>query len=359
MLKFALPAAALLVCVPLSAQEDHFTSSPQGFEGVEGNMSIDLIGKEPLLRFQQVDAFTYGAKTNRNRIGFRRDGLLPTNPAYGARIVELEVAVGEGSLGSMSTSFTGNYNSGTHQVVFTQKQVNFPDWSAAPALPPQAESQWLILFTDVVGWGYPGRTASGTDFVWEVRVWNSSKAGQGYPMDADTAIPASLTNSGATVGSSSCIATGQVSSPSYSISMSNYGTSFDLLMNVVRCQAGQTAFSLLGATQLTTNLGFCAPLQLVPVLSVNMGPTDPTGRAEANFLGLNHNAALIGQNIYGQAVAFDTTLGLVLSQGRQLTVPGDPPAGTQVKHMWALDPNAASATSGIVDGGIILHTNHP
>jgi hypothetical protein len=358
MLKLALPATALAVCFPLAAQEDHFTSSPQGYEGVEGNLSIDLIGKESLLRFQQVDAFTYGSKTNRNRVGFRRDGLLPTNPLYGARTVDMEFAFGEGNLGTMSTTFTNNYSGSTHQVVFNRKLVNFPDWSAAPALPPQPESQWLILFTDVVGWGYNGRTATGTDFVWEVRVWSNDKGGQPYPMDGDTVIPTVITNSGAAVGTG-CIATGQTSSVSHSSSMSNYGTSFDLSLSVARFEAFQSSFSLLGASQVTTNIGFCAPLQLIPVLTVNMGTTNATGGSSIAFNGLTHNPALIGQNIVSQSVAFDSVLGLTLSQGRVLTVPGNPPAGNQVKYMWAADPNAATATSGLVNGGIILHTNHP
>lgn len=358
MLKLALPAAALAVCLPLAAQEDHFTSSPQGFEGVEGNLSIDLIGKEPLLRFQQVDAFTYGAKTNRNRVYFRRDGLLPSNPLYGARTVDMEFAFGEGNLGTMSTTFADNYIGSTHQVVFNRKLVNFPDWSAAPALPPQPESQALILFTDVVGWGYAGRTATGTDFVWEVRVWSNDKGGQPYPMDGDTVIPTVVTSSGSAVGTG-CIATGQTSSVSHSNSLSNYGTSFDLSLGVSRCQPFQTAFSLLGATQVTTNIGLCQPLQLLPVLTVNMGTTDATGAASIAFTGLAHNPALIGQSIVSQTVAFDTGLGLALSQGRVVAVPVDPPSGNQVKYMWALDPDAATATSGLANGGIILHTNHP
>lgn len=357
MLKLALPAAALAICVPLSAQEDHFTSSPQGFEGVEGNLAIDLIGREALLRYQQVDAFTYGEKGNRNRIAFRRDGLLPSNPTYGARVIEMEFGHGEGNLGTMSTTFSNNYSAVSHQVVITKKQISFPDWSAAPALPPATNSEFIIA-TDVVGWGYPGRSVSGTDFVWEVKVWSNNKAGTSYPFDGDTVIPTSLGSSGATVGAG-CTATGGASAVSYHLNMANSATSFDLDMDVGNCESGQAAFGLLGGAQSTQNIGFCTPLELVPTVVVSMGTTDPTGFAQIAFPGLTYNAALIGQNIYGQAVAFDSGQGLVLSNGRDLVVPANPPVGTQVKHMFALDPNAATATSGILTGGIILLTNHP
>ena len=59
------------------AQIDHFESLPQGFEFVEGNTSIDLLGTEPLLRFQQIDSFSFVPIEERVRMAFRRDGTSP------------------------------------------------------------------------------------------------------------------------------------------------------------------------------------------------------------------------------------------------------------------------------------------
>ena len=361
MRKLAIPAAALAVCVPLSAQEDHFTSSPQGFEGTEGNMSIDLIGNEALLRYQQVDAFTFGGKTNRNRILWRRDGLTATNPAFGSRNIDMEFSHGEGDLSTMSTNFSGNYSAVAEQVVITRKVINFPDWSAAPAIAPQAESAAMIIFTDVVGWGYPGKATSGTDFVWEVKVWSNDKAGTGYPMDADSVVPTHVTATGGTAVNPTCFATGFGSGRGANthVDVSNYGTHFDMHLDVGDIEVGQNAFVMLGNTLASTPTPFCGNLEVVPLLTVPLGPTDPTGYAEVKFTNLTYNAALIGATIHGQGAGFDSVQGMVLNRTRSVTVPADPPVGTQVKHMWALDPTAATATSGIQNGGIIMLTNHP
>ncbi|MEM7199547.1 MAG: hypothetical protein AAF628_04735 [Planctomycetota bacterium] len=68
-------AAALVACVFLSAHADRWESSPSGLESVEGNMSLDLIGREGLLRFQQIDT-TSGPRANRNRVGAHGPTLL-------------------------------------------------------------------------------------------------------------------------------------------------------------------------------------------------------------------------------------------------------------------------------------------
>lgn len=361
----AIPAAALIAAIPAAAQEDHFTASPQGFEYVEGNTSIDLIGKEALLKYQQVDAFTFGSKTNRNRMYWRRDGILPTNPAYGSRNVEMEVLIAEANLGSMSTNFASNYIAGTDQVVFNRKSVSFPDWSVAPAVPPAPESGALVIFTDVVGWGYPGKNTSGTDFLWEVRIYSNDQAGSSYPMDADTAVFNSVTGTGATAVNPSCFGTGFASGRGASshLDMVNYGTHFDLHMDVSDIEVGQSSFMLLGAqlqnVPLTSLLGLCGDLEVNPLMSINLGATNASGQASADFNNLTYVASLVGLQLHGQGVGMDSVQGVVLTRTRTLTVPINPPSGSQVKHMWALDPSAAAASSGIVGGGIILHTNHP
>jgi len=357
-------AAALIAAIPAAAQEDHFTSSPQGFEYVEGNTSIDLVGKEALLRYQQVDAFTFGSKTNRNRMMWRRDGLLPTNPGMGARNVEIEVLAAESDLGSMSTSFAGNYLAGTDQVVFNRKVVAFPDWSAAPATAPQSQSAALMIYTDVVGWGYPGKATSGTDFLWEIRVYSNDQAGTPYPMDADGGVFTNVPSTGGTAVGPTCFGTGFASGRGANthVNMRNYGTHMELELDVDDVEAGQNGFVILGGqlqnTPLTSLLGLCGDLEVAPLMTVALGPTNASGFAATTFSNLAYMPSLIGQTIYGQGAGFDTVQGLIMCRTRGVIVPVDPPSGSQLKYMFALDPNAASATSGILDGGIILMTNH-
>jgi hypothetical protein len=353
-------AAVLAAGIPLAAQEDHFTSSPQGYETVEGNMSIDLIGKEPLLRFQQIDSLTLGSKTNRNRFGLRRDGLAGVNPAFGARTLDMELVAGEGHLASASTTFDDNYIAGTKTVIIARKSVSFPDWTVNPVTPPQSEPQWAILLLDAP-WGYDGKVATGTDLVWEVRVWGSSAAGSSYPMDADIAAPTVLQGITAGLGSG-CITAGQASAMTITADNFNYGTKFSLTFRVTRAAANQPVTFLLGAQKQVTNLpGFCADLQIIPIMGLAIGSTDAAGAMTTIIDPIAYNATLINMAFEAQAVVMDPSqaTGLALSPGRESIIAIDPPVGSAVKHLWALDPDATVATSGLVNGGIILHTNHP
>jgi hypothetical protein len=352
-------AAILAVSVPLAAQEDHFTASPQGYEAIEGNQSIDLIGKEALLRYQQIDSLTLGAKTSRKRFAFRRDGLLPVNPAYAARVVDIELTVGEGNLATASTTFDDNYLAGTKTVVMARKNVSWPDWIINPVVPPQPEPQWAILVLDAPPWTYGGKAATGNDFVWEVRVWGNDHAGAAYPMDADTAMPTVLQGATSGVGTG-CTTVGQTGAMTITADNFNHGTKLALRLGVGRSAPNQPVTFLFGAQQqLMTLPGFCANLQILPIIGMPLGSTDAVGALTTMIDPIAYNPMLVGMAFYAQGVVMDPNqvTGLALTPGRKSIVASDPPTGPGVKHLWALDPDATVATSGLVNGGIILHTN--
>src|SRR5262245_59857325 len=123
---------ALAAAAPLPGQVDHWVSSPSGFEFVEGGGdSRDLLGTEPRLRYQQVDATCLGALTNRSRVAFRRDGQLPASAAYGARTIELEMLFAETDIAAVSPVFAANYKANAVTVV-ARKRVQFPAWTQVP-----------------------------------------------------------------------------------------------------------------------------------------------------------------------------------------------------------------------------------
>ena len=351
-------SAAALLAAGLAAQEDHFTSSPDGFSSTEGGTSMDLIGSAATLRFQQVDATNFGGKEDRNRWAFRRDGLLADNPTYGARNVELELVLAEGDLGTFSTSFASNYVSGTDTLVFTKKTIAFPDWSVAPAATPANHD--LVIFLDTM-WSYNGKAVTGTDLLWEVRVYSNDKAGSAYPMDADIVVPDFLSGVSSALGTSTCTASGQSGTYNEHFSILNYGTKMQLDMDVSRAAANSPAAYLLGLPQ-TTPLQplFCGDLQVNPLLVIAMGNTDPTGFAAVSF-DAPYSPASIGGSIAGQCIVIDAGQpnSIGLAQGRLTNVPMDPPNTSQCKHIYDTNVAATTAASGVVDGGIICMTNHP
>ncbi|MEM7199546.1 MAG: hypothetical protein AAF628_04730 [Planctomycetota bacterium] len=356
-------AAALVACVSLSAQADHWESSPSGLESVEGNMSLDLIGREGLLRFQQIDT-TSGPRANRNRVGFRRDGLILDSTQYRSRNVELEVIFSEADLGSSSMNFAGNYTGNTSTVV-SRKTISFGDWTFAPVVPPVTTGQapeFITIGLDT-NWSYPGSTG-GTDFLIEFRVYSNDQAGRGYPGDADTAAPLFLINGGEGSGTG-CIATGRASPSTVSLEMLNWGSKLSMNYGVSNNVAGAPAFgNLAGGPAAFPLPGLCAQLLVNPVgmLTLGLGITDGFGDVTATFDPLPYNPALIGAELYAQGMVLDVgqpgSFKLAVTDQRKTAIPSDPPTTSGAKHFWALDPSATMAT-GSGDGGYVFFSNHP
>ncbi len=356
-------AAALAgAAVPASAQIDHFTTSPEGYDFIEGNgVSNDLLGTAPLLRYQQIDSTNTRSMTNRNRIAFRRDGWTPDDPTYGPRTIELEIVLSESDLAAISTVFANNYKTNTATVV-ARKLISFDDWSLRPVLPPAGQS--TIIFLDNL-WSYTGKTASGNDLLWEVRVFSNDKAGVNYPFDFELVDPnASFgtkipTRSTAANLSQGCLLTGRTSRFTTSHTILNDKTSFTWTASTSQGIPGQPVVMLIDTQDLNLSWpGLCNPLHAL-LASYIQGTSSATGATSLTML-IPHNSAATGQDVYVQAATPDAAqgLGIGLSRGQKVNVPNDPNEPV-LGRVWALNPNASIATVGPFPGGIILWNNHP
>lgn len=354
------------LCAPLAAQADHFTTSPEGYNYTEGNSHDEsLLGTEPLLRFQQIDATNNVNMFNRNQIAFRRDGRLFMNPDYKRRTLDLEVVFAESDLSNISTTFAANFKTNM-SVVVARKTVNLMDWIVPPSIPPAVETNAIVL--DNI-WSYAGKAASGNDFLWEIKVWSNSEAGKDYPFDFDYVVPnASFGPKIPTVGattnlSAGCLAPGQFSPHRANPLLLNYGDNFEFRYASVNGPSNQAVVLFLGTSNANFSVPFlCNPLHAI-TLSTPIGVADGNGQFTLPPLSLGYNGALIGQKLIAQEARLcggcfsSPLLDLSLSNGVEVTFPTDPP-DPLVGRVWALDPNATTATQGPLPGGIIIYTNH-
>lgn len=366
MTKLPFAAIALAACLPLAAQEDHFTTSPEGYEFTEGNaLSEDLLGTEPLLRYQQIDTTNTLSMANRNSIAFRRDGRVFPNPEYKARTIELELVFAESDLASISTTFASNYKT-NQAVVFTRKQVSFASWILPPALPPATETNSITLDQ---GWSYFGKPATGNDFLWEVKVWSNSEAGKDYPFDFEYVVPNATfgtkvpTRGTATNLSNGCFVPGNPNPHQAIPVLLNHGNQFEFQYSSINGPASQAVVLFLDTANQNLSVPFlCNPLHAV-ALTTPIGVADAAGQFSMGALTIPHNPLLIGQKIVVQETRLcpgcysPSQLDLSLSRGVDIDFPADP-RDPAIGRVWALDPNAATATVGPLPGGIICYTNH-
>ncbi len=361
---FLTAAAILGAALPLSAQIDHFTTSPEGYDFVEGNgVSNDLLGSRALLRYQQIDSTNLRSMTNRNRVAWRRDGWTPDDPTYGPRTIEMEMVLAESNLGNISTTFASNYIAGTQSTVVNRKFISFQDWSLRPALPPATETN--IIFLDNQ-WSYAGKTATGTDLLWEVKIYSNDNLSN-YPYDFElvnanasfgTKIP---TRSTQTVLSTGCTATGRTSAFSVSCSILNDGTTFAWSSSTSNGVTGSPVVLFIDPVQQSLVLPqLCTSLEAIAA-SMLHGVGSATGATSVTTTFARH-ASMIGADLHMQAVTPDAgqpyAIQVALSRGIAVNVPADP-VDPVIGRVWAYNPNAAIATVGPFPGGIILYTNHP
>ncbi|MEM7205570.1 MAG: hypothetical protein AAF628_35265 [Planctomycetota bacterium] len=325
-------------------------TSPVGFATVEGNGdSRSLVGTEPSLRYQQIDASLSGPRSNLNRMWFRRDGLLPDNSVYGARNIELELVLSESDLGAATTVFASNHLANT-STVFSRKTVSFSDWTFRPAVPP-ASFDTTLLFD--VSWFYAGACATGNDLLWEVRVWSNDMAGQDYPFDAHTQPLASFgpllsTSTSLGVG---CVAGGQTQPFTLTAGAVNFGTNLNLNATITNSVPGYGGVVLVEPVALGLPW-FCGALH---ALQGPLFPVGPGGGPHFASTFLSHDPSLLGVPFYLQAASFDPSksFGFVVSNAARIAFPSDPKPPV-VGHAFALNATATTATSGFLPGGIIV-----
>ncbi|MEM7201271.1 MAG: hypothetical protein AAF628_13450 [Planctomycetota bacterium] len=348
-----------VTCATAMAQ-DHFESAPRGFESTEGGLSIDLLGTEDDLRFQQIDT-TVRPQPNLNRMSFRRDGSLPDNSRYTSRVVDMAITMSESELDSMSLQFNNNYLANT-VVVMNRKSVSFPSWIFRPSNPPASLD--LIVYFDRL-FSYPGQEVTGHDLLWEVRVYNNTRWSRPYPMDGDVTIPENVIGAGFPVGPEGCWRVGGVQPSRLHAHAFNWGDKFSFQFNVWESARMAPVFGFLGARDDALAVpGLCATLHVAPLapnLVFPMGSTDINGYRRFEVDPIQYTPALIGLPIYSQAAAYDPgqpPFELTITNGNRTVFPADPPTVPQARRIWAYNASASRATSGFQNGGIIAHFNH-
>ncbi|MEM7201154.1 MAG: hypothetical protein AAF628_12850 [Planctomycetota bacterium] len=347
--------AATAVVSSLPAQIDHFTSSPNGYEAVEGALADNVIGGNAALRLQQCDS-SFEPEGSIDRLAFRRDGLLPDNSGYGARNLELEIVMSDSDLSALSTTFDANYTGNTATVV-ARTTVSFPDWTLQPVLAPSTN----VLQIDFDSLWTPGTA----DLLWEVRVYSNDGAGSDYPMDADSGIPQFIQSSRTSVGLG-CRATGQFFRAANITWINNWGTKLSMDLGVGTSAKNSPTVALLDAvrTQIPGGSLLCTALEVNPAaLNLPLGVTDAGGNLTVTIDPIPYSSAFEGATLVTQMASLDpgqsATIPVAFSQGAVNVISDPPPATAPVKQLWAADATATTATSGILDGGIILQVNHP
>ena len=355
---------AVVAPLPLSAQPDHFTSSPVGYTWTEGESALSLLGSNATVRYQQIDS-TNGGMPDRNRIAFRRDNTLPVGVNYTARTVEVEVLFAESDLGAMSTNFECNYKANA-SVVFARKLVNFPDWTLPSPTSPAPHDLQIPLDNR---WSYAGKAVTGNDFLWEVRIWSNTAAGQPYPFDF------ALPNASATVAAIrgheelgvGCRASGHPEPSHLETFFINTRSQIIMDVEIVASAKNQPHILLMSLLQQTISLSSMCTLFHPgrPMFTLPLGTTDNEGHLEACLRFPFRSAGGLAPIL--QAVAADPTqqspfMPLTLTQGNRTTIPGFPagPRAT-VGYMYTTEDEDHwhHADFGPLPGGIILMTNHP
>lgn len=358
----ALGAAVVASGVALRAQPDHFTTAPEGYNYVEGESSSDdLLGTEPRLRFQQIDTTKFDDMFLRDRIAFRRDGRTPDDFSFLGRTIELEVVFSESDLANVSTTFANNYKANTATVI-ARKKVSFADLSFAPTVLPAGQTTVIPL--DQI-WSYAGRPATGRDFLWEVKVFSNTAAGQRYPLDVAYPVAnASFSNQTPNVAraqrlSIGCVANGQTNPFTLVMQLGNDGNRFHWQSTTWYGTANAPVVLLVDSQDQALSVPSLCTTAHAIAASIPHGTSDSAGMSNFAF-SLLRNRALLGADLYAQAITADASqpgTPIAISGGVKVTVPTDPPQ-PRLGRLWALDPTANTATVGPVPGGIILWTNH-
>jgi hypothetical protein len=349
-----------VVCLPLRAQQS-FTS-PRNMESVEGSGSHGyVLGAASGARWQQVDGTLRGAGfQNVQSIAFRRDGLLATNAAFGARVLQqVSVLMSHATLPAVRKDQSTNYKD-TPVLVFTPRDVNAPDWSVRPAAGTAPFDLRLPFDTP---WSYNGTD----DLLWEVRIQDVAVAPttvSSYPFDFVPG-PGALqqTTYGVALGQG-CLATGQTQNRfTLHASLANEMSRFRLRhsTNFAPGSAAVVTFVDFSDPNLTVP-GLCAVLHALPTVLLDLGIGSTTGAVPSRYVEIPYEPAAIGFSLYLQAVAADAGQGalpIAVSQGSRVTVPA-PPSLPGVAHAVShARPGGVLRYEAVAPGGIVARFEHP
>ena len=184
-----------------------------------------------------------------------------------------------------------------------------------------------------VPWTYFGKQATGNDFLWEIRVWSNSAAGQDYPLDLAYVVPNATfgqknpSRSGhVDLGAGCKVALGEAH---LDIDVFNYGTKFTLDAHLHTAPNTPVTLAMGPFDANLSHPLLCTKLHVSVGVFTPVGVAGPTGDFDIDIDPITYTPSWIGQDLYFQTIAPDpsqpgTVLPVALSSGAKVTIPGDP-----------------------------------
>ena len=332
-----------LFAAPLAAQS--YVTSPRNYDTTEGNAAFANWG--PSRRLQGIDNTQKGTPLVIKQLAFRRDGTGSAGSA--ARTMDITVVMGTMTWGILSTTMDDNFTPGSQLTAFTKKNVNFPDWSAAPPAPPAAFDFTLPFDTPFV---YLGLTA----LVWSVS--NELSSNTGLVSTDRQYVAYTPTNAAGVLLGTGCVSTGQSATYGHTMTIGNANVVADMALTASVTAAPANAAVYLFLDAINSNLvipGMCATIFAYPRVNVVIGTASATGALSNKVLQFPYNQALEGQQIYSQCLSVDVGqpgFPVSISAGRSTTVPTSTlAAGMQAAYQWSSLP---TVTSTVFYGGSVI-----
>ena len=336
--RLSLALLGALSAAPLAAQLT-FTSPP-GAQHLEGNSSSGVLwgaaaGHQS--RVQQADANFIGEHRMPVilSIAWRRD--WPGTATAVARTAELTLIMAHTDYATFSSTYARNYKD-MPVTVFARKTINLPAWTPITGTAP---APFDLKVPYDLPWVYNRVDA----LLWEGVVTNTGAAGR-YSDDWFSAAAANDWSMTIQESAGCTTANGPFQK------RDGYRTTASAL-NVgweVRGGPSNAAVTVLLGAQLQSVAvpGLCAPLAVLPLLTLPLGTTDGAGALPLGATSLTWNPTLAGAEVAAQAAALDVTqpgLPIAVSNGTRTVLPkvlGNP--GINCKRTFT--QGSATATTG-------------
>ncbi len=288
-----------------------------------------------------------GARTL-NGVAFRRAAKPASNNTAVARTAQIRMFVGYGARKLFNNaSFHSNYVR-PPSLVRPSILVNLPDWRNQPTT-SVAPFDLRIPFT------FPFQYSGSGDFVWEIKHTNPSVQGssdylvdtQAYSMTMGTTV---------NYGPTGCPIPGRTLPFTNATEFRNLGPlslPHSMELSVASYYGPGRTNTYMGVGRSSQSLqvfGWCNPILVNWDFTVRIGLSQQGG-AIRNDLAVRHHPSLIGVKLFTQAFASDKSApgGLVLSDGRSVTIPADP-GGTPRTWLFVYQ-RAGMANLGPVSAG--------
>ncbi len=300
------------------------TTSPAAVPTVEGNHAVELFPFGIDRRFQQLDATHAGNPMLIKSIALRRDGIGPH--AAPARLVDVEISLGECNLTLPSSRYDYNYLSSGRVVAFSRKTVQLPDWSQAAGSPAAFDARFVL--------DQPFSYSGGGGLVIDVTATNCRTAPGGVSgvggmlTDAFSTLPSVAPATYTGVG---CTIAGRSAPFLLAMRMENHGSNFPSHSMRMRNEVWN------GPANAPILIHFdvqdpalpvpwlCSTVRALPLHRALLANTDSTGHMPQIVINCPYLPTLIGVRLFVQAATVDPGQAplapVVLSNGAAATMP--------------------------------------